>query len=369
MILLGIFLLGTMYGSSQSEYFPAVGDTLYFLVDRMPDNITINDHNRHSRWDISMAKAPYLRPVVPVNPGDAAGSSHFPDADYAMRMEDRTIHFYKKEGKELYMLGQYGFYIFQQYIPTIVRFDYPFIVNYPSAQYGQKWEYNSQAVVEFSVAELKPTFVSKLPVRADSVRIVMNIDRLTTRDAEGQLNYEIISDDVLRHFTIEQYQYQVLLRIGEKPWQDFSEYVNYEELFGPLVQYRYDFLTDKHGIPVASVWMNRQNGKPTRIKYWVRSYLHRFRRIDELTEPDIYAFPNPAIGYVNIELNNLRPGQYKIALYNFLAQEVFQMPVKVEADETVRIDITEFDKGPYLYALIDQYGRRIITKRLTIMKP
>ncbi|HLT94699.1 MAG TPA: T9SS type A sorting domain-containing protein, partial [Membranihabitans sp.] len=109
--------------------------------------------------------------------------------------------------------------------------------------------------------------------------------------------------------------------------------------------------------------------RPNRIKYWVRSYLNRFNRPVEHNDPDIYAYPNPAIGYVNIEMNNLKPGNYRVALFNFLAQEVYQIPVEVSSDETIRIDITEFEKGPYLYALIDQYGRRIITKRLTILKP
>ncbi len=362
-------MLFMRHGWSQAGYFPKQGDTLYFLVDRMPDNVSIADHSRHSRWDLSMAKAPYLRPVVPVHPGRAEGNSHFPQADYALKMEDRTIHYYKKEGKELYLLGQFGFYIYQQFVPAIVRFDYPFIVNYPSAHFGQKWEYSSRATVEFSVNELQPAFVSRLPVKADSIRVMINIDRMTTRDAEGQLKYEIIYDDVIRHFTKEVYNYRIWLRVGDKPWQDFSGYMDANALFGPSIQYRYDFLNNAFGIPVASVWVDSKNSKPVRVKYWVRSYLDRFQREDQLTEPDIYAFPNPAIGYVNIELNNLKPGRYKVALYNFLAQEVYQMPVVVSSDETVRIDITEFDKGPYLYALIDQYGRRIITKRLTILKP
>lgn len=362
-------MLFSRYGWSQAGYFPGVGDTLYFLVDRMPENVSINDNSRHSRWDLSMAKAPYLRPVIPVYPGASKGGLYFPEANYALKMEDRTIHYYKKEGKELYLLGQYGFHIYQQYVPAVVRFDYPFIVNYPSAHFGQKWEYSSKATVEFPASDLQPAFVSRLPVKADSIRVLINIDRETIRDAEGQLKYEIIYDDVIRYFTKEYYEYRILLRIGNKPWQDFTAYMDINALFGPSVQHRYDFLSDSYGIPVASVWVNSQNNKPVRIKYWVRSYLDRFQREDQLTEPDIYAFPNPAIGYVNLELNNLKPGKYKVALYNFLAQEIYQMPVEVSANETVRIDITEFDKGPYLYALIDQYGRRIITKRLTILKP
>lgn len=366
---MSVIILSARYGHGQSDYFPEVGDTLYYLVDRAPDNLEIDEYNRRSIWDISLANAPYLRPVIPLDPEMLEESENFPGTNYAIRMDDRTIHFYKREGKELYLLGQHGFYFYQQYVPVDIRFDYPFIVNYPSADYGQEWRYSSQATVEFPTSLLQPSIVSRLPVKADSIRLVLNIDRLSTQDGQGQLKYEIIIDDVTRHFTIEEYRYRTMLRVGDKPWQDFSAYIEADEAYGPLIRYRYDFFNDKYGIPVSSVWVNPYNRQPVLIKYWVRSYLNRFRKPDQLTEPDIYAFPNPAIGNVNIELSNLKPGQYSIALYNFLAQEVYKMPVEVNSNETVRIDITEFDKGPYLYALIDQFGRRIITKRLTILKP
>lgn len=353
----------------QAGYFPMEGDTMHFLVDRAPENISIDNTDRRSVWDISQAKAPYLRPVVPVDPESIGEGAHFPGANYALRMEDRTIHFYKSEGKELYMLGQYGFYIFNQYVPVPLRFDYPFIVNYPSAQNGQEWEYESQAMVQIPTSELQPGLLSKFPVKADSIRVVIEIDRRTIEDSDGLLRYEIITDEVTRHFTIEEYRYQTLLRVGNKPWQDFSAYINTGEAFGPAIRYRYDFFNVAYGIPVSSVWVNPFNRQPVQVRYWVRSYIDRFRKPDRLMEPDIYAFPNPAIGYVNIELSNLKPGKYRVGLFNFLAQEVYQMPVDIQSDETVRIDITEFDKGPYLYALIDEYGRRIITKRLTILKP
>lgn len=368
-VLVCIGLLLLCNGYSQKNYFPEPGDTLYYIVDRNPRDVSIDDENRHATWDISMAKAPFLRPVVPVDPKSVEGNLHFQEADYALKMEDQTIHFFKREGRELYMLGQYGFFIYKEFVPAVVKFDYPFIVNYPSAQHGQEWEYQSQATIEFSTSNLQPASISRLPVKADSVKVIMSIDRVTMRDAEGQLKYEIIYDDVTRHFTIEQYRYRVLLRVGEKPWQDFSGYVDAAELFGPVIRYRYDFLNEDFGVPVASVWVNPFSRKTGKVKYWVRSYLDRFKKADQGTDPDIYAFPNPAIGYVNIELNNLKPGRYKVALYNFLAQEIYQTPVEVNSDETVRINVTEYDKGPYLYALIDQYGRRIITKRLTILKP
>lgn len=356
-------------GWSQSGYFPAVGDSMYIMVDRIPENISIDQQGLHSTWDISLAKAPFLRPVIPVSPENEPTGKHFPESDYALRMYDQTIKYYKKEGKELYLLGQYGFIIGQQFVSALVKYDYPFLVNYPSAVHQQSWEYSSTATIQFPASELQPGSLEYLPVSADSIRIVMDLERRTKRDAEGTLKYEIIFDDVVRNFTIENYKYRMLLRVGDKPWQDFTRYVDMEDLFGPSLLYQYDFSNKNYGLPVATVTVNSMTRKPIMVKYWVRSYLDRFQRADQLMEPDIFAFPNPAIGYVNIELNNLKPGKYRIALYNFLAQQVFQMPVKVTTNETVRIDISEFDKGPYLYGLIDQYGRRILTKRLTIMTP
>lgn len=362
-------MLAGRYGYGQTGYFPEVGDTMYVLVDRAPEYLELDKYQQPPIWDISVVKAPYLRPVVPLNPDQIEESIHFQGSNYALRMEDRTIHFYKREGRELYLMGLYGFYIYDQYIPVPVLFDYPFIVNYPSAEYGQEWEYASQASIEFPTSLLQPSVLSQLPVKADSIRLVMDIDRRSTEDGQGLLKYEIITDEVTRHFTIEEYRYRTLLKVGNKPWQDFSTYVDSDKAYGPSLRYRYDFFIPSTGVPVSSVWVNPRTRQPDQLKYWVRSYLDRFNRPVQHTNPDIYAFPNPAIGYVNIELSNLKPGRYRIALFNFLAQEVYQMPVDLNSDETVRIDITKFDKGPYLYALIDEYGRRIITKRLTILKP
>ena len=368
-VLIALIVFAGRVGHGQTDYFPKIGDTLYMLVDRTPEPIELDKYQQPPIWDISAVKAPYLRPVVPINPDQIEESRYFPGSNYALRMEDRTIHFYKREGKELYLIGLYGFYIYEQYVPIPVLFNYPFIVNYPSADYGQEWEYASQATIEFSTSVLQPSVLSQLPVKADSIRLVMDVDRRSTEDGQGFLKYEIITDEVTRHFTVEEYRYRTLLKVGSKPWQDFSTYVDTDAAYGPSLRYRYDFFINQTGIPVSSVWVDPESRQPDLVKYWVRSYLDRFNRPAEQSNPDIYAFPNPAIGYVNIELSNLKPGQYRVALFNFLAQEVYQMPVDVNSDETVRIDISKFDKGPYLYALIDEYGRRLITKRLTILKP
>ncbi len=368
-VFIALIVLSGRYTYGQSNYFPPVGDTMYVLVDRAPEYFDLYRFQNQPIWDISSVKAPYLRAVVPVEVSGLSESMHFTGSNYALRMEDRTLHFYKREGRDLYMLGQYGMYIYDQYIPVPVRFNFPFLVNYPASESGHEWEYSSQATVQFPTSLLLPSNQSRLPVKADSIRLIVDIDRRTSEDGRGYLKYEIMSDEVIRHYTIEEYRFRTLLKVGSKPWQDFSTYIDINQAYGPPLRYRYDFFVEQWGVPVSSVWLDPHTRRPNRIKYWVRSYLNRFNRPVEHNDPDIYAYPNPAIGYVNIEMNNLKPGNYRVALFNFLAQEVYQIPVEVSSDETIRIDITEFEKGPYLYALIDQYGRRIITKRLTILKP
>lgn len=368
-VLIALIVLSGRYAIGQDNYFPEVGDTLYILVDRAPEYLDLDKYQHRPTWDISTVKAPYLRPIVPLNPTTTPHAEHFPGANYALHMDDRTIHFYKREGRELYLMGQFGMYIYDQFIPVPVRFNFPFIVNFPSGEHRQEWNYSSQAVVEFPTSLFLPVNMAKLPVKADSMRVIINMERRTTEDGQGFLKYEIITDEASRYYTIEEYGYRALLKVGNKPWQDFSTYIDKVEAFGSPLRYRYDFFIPDSGVPISTVWINPHTRQPDMVKYWVRAYLDRFNRPVQHTDPDIYAFPNPAIGYVHIELSNLKPGSYRIALFNFLAQEVFQMPVEVNSDETVRIDITEFDKGPYLYALIDQYGRRMITKRLTILKP
>jgi len=358
---------GKIYG--QEDYFPSVGDTLFFLVDRVPENILVSDRGSHSRWDISMAKAPFLRPVVPVHPADEEGGAYFPESNYALKSYDQTIKYFRKEGKELYLLGQYGFFVHDQFVPVVVEYDFPMLISDPGATRQQKWEYTSKAEVVFPTSLLHPEFKSLLPVAADSIRIQMTLSRVTRLDADGELKYQILFDDVDRYFTVEENDYNFQLKVGGKPWQDFTAYVDLTKLFGPATVHYYDFKGENSGISVAQVQIDPINKEVTNVKYWVRSYLERFQRVKDLTAADIFAFPNPAIGFVNIELNNLKPGHYNVVLYNFLAQEVYRLPVEVIANRTVQIDVSEFEKGPYLYGLVDSYGRRIMTKRLTILKP
>src|SRR5699024_7723050 len=128
---------GKIYG--QEDYFPSVGDTLFFLVDRVPENILVSDRGSHSRWDISMAKAPFLRPVVPVHPADEEGGAYFPESNYALKSYDQTIKYFRKEGKELYLLGQYGFFVHDQFVPVVVEYDFPMLISDPGATRQQKW--------------------------------------------------------------------------------------------------------------------------------------------------------------------------------------------------------------------------------------
>lgn len=355
--------------NGQTDYFPAVGDTMYFLVDQVPENIDVSDRGSFAHWDLSMARAPFLRPIVSVSPGDTPAGDQFPESNFALQIYDQTTEYYRKEGGELYFLGTHGFFINEQFVPVTLRYDYPLMVNDPSAGSQTEWEYESHAEITFPASMMEPGFRSLLPIAADSIRVKITLNRQTQRDAEGEIKYQILYDEAERFFSIEEYDYTFLLKMDQKPWQDFTQYVDLKKLFGEPVRYFYDFKGSASGIAVASVRLNPLTRSPKSVRYWVRSYLDRFQKASELTAPDIYAFPNPAIGFVNIELNNLKPGKYQVVLYNFLAQEVFRIPVDVISNETVQIDVSEFEKGPYLYALIDSYGRRIKTKRLTILKP
>src|SRR5690625_6179113 len=81
-IVLLLILASFKKGIGQEGYFPPVGDTMYFLVDRMPENVSVNDRGSHARWDISMAKAHFLMPVVAVNTAEVTGVDHLLATNY-----------------------------------------------------------------------------------------------------------------------------------------------------------------------------------------------------------------------------------------------------------------------------------------------
>ena len=90
---------------------------------------------------------------------------------------------------------------------------------------------------------------------------------------------------------------------------------------------------------------------------------------EEPNRPDIFAYPNPSYDVVRFQLSELVSGKYKLRIFNILGVPVKELDIDVdEPRKTISMDLSELQRGTYLYRLQDQNGRTIKTKRVALIK-
>lgn len=62
------------------------------------------------------------------------------------------------------------------------------------------------------------------------------------------------------------------------------------------------------------------------------------------------AFPNPSQNNINIEFDNNRKSKYKLIVYNYLGQTVFEKNI-VKDEKNISIDIKDFEDGIYSFVI------------------
>jgi hydrogenase maturation factor len=88
----------------------------------------------------------------------------------------------------------------------------------------------------------------------------------------------------------------------------------------------------------------------------------------ELGAANAYLYPNPSFGDIKLKIQDFTKGMYTFEVYNVIGKTLFSEAILINSDSV----ITEFrlnglSKGTYLYSIKDESGRRVQSKRLTIV--
>jgi hypothetical protein len=87
--------------------------------------------------------------------------------------------------------------------------------------------------------------------------------------------------------------------------------------------------------------------------------------INELPEEEITAWPNPASGHLNIEVNGNVDQQFKVSIYNSLGRKVFNSVVKSSSVQS--IELSKFETGIY-YILFYKRDHLISRDKFSVIK-
>ena len=138
----------------------------------------------------------------------------------------------------------------------------------------------------------------------------------------------------------------------------------------PLITYseHFRFVSSETGMLLADVEV-KDGVRPARVQFKTHPLVTRIFTA-EPSRPDIFAYPNPSFDVVRFQLSDLLYGRYKLKIFNILGVPVKEIDVDVDDPrKTITVDLSDLQRGNYLYRLQDAFGRTIKTKRIVLIQP
>ncbi len=89
-----------------------------------------------------------------------------------------------------------------------------------------------------------------------------------------------------------------------------------------------------------------------------------------ITDEQIYVFPNPNFGQINIKMIDMSAGDYLFDVYNIVGHKVWSKSMALDKDSNlIKFDLPTLEKGIYLYSVRSAEGVYLQSRRLVIVEP
>ncbi len=364
--------------------FPVIGDTLRTCTDATPSKTyKISDSGVNQTWDFSGLKQTTTTTIAIIKATDGANASSFPSATHIEKTVPTTAgtngaENYIRVGAKTYeRIGSgaggnnanpllNGIIIYK---PTAIERRAP--IKFLDNNFSK-----SALSVGFKASTLPDTLLKSLgPIAAnvDSIRVRITYDRTDFVDANGTIKIPGGTYNVLREKRTQYSDTHLDVKTSFLGWQDITGLLaGGGGLGGQLgkdttTTFLYYSNVAKELIAAFTV-NNLDNTVITRANFKYNKLILAINDFDT-PFPDVKAYPNPAIEDVTFEFNNLENKEYTLKIYNILGALVSKETFNATNTKSIKMDVSRFKKGTYLYAVSDSKGRLLISKRLIVVKP
>jgi hypothetical protein len=332
-------------------------DTLYYGKDYLPDHRLGTQGGPAQTWDFRYIKAPYAMSRRIIMAGERDGKI------YANLVNGiRTDAILEVSGKTCEIIQQLednpvcpGSRLTYNLTPTY----HPFF----NGVLGETKNYRGRMISVFAWPR-HMTCAWTPPQLPDTCRITLTISEEIVVDAEGTLYLPTEIAQVNRQSVVIKRAIRIETKTGLL-WRDITSLVPGVRLVTTQSYLR--FVTATSGLPLAEVELNAE-GDPLSIEFKTHPMVTRVFA-EEPTKPDIFAYPNPSYDVVRFQLSDLPDGKYQLKIFNILGVPVKDAQVDVDdRRETIALDLSDLQRGTYLFRLQDHRGRIIKTKRVVLIQ-
>ncbi len=356
-----------------SDYFPAIGDTLQYARAADISSRDLLDQDGADRiWDFGdrAIRIPIDRPVVELEADDV-----FPQADLKIEIGDRSAEYYRVTDTEFTLVGVLSASdIFPNFI---VRADVVPVrpVRRAPLSYNDVFTSNTENQVTISPDSIPTEILEGLPDEinaTDSIRLITTSDRRDTVDAYGTVLLNDRSYEVLREVSTE----TITTRI------EVLTFLGYQDVTGLLQTALPDSVARFLGPQTPTVSYTYWN--PDNKEYIVRAetaeatgevFELSFKRTEITNSTDgpfttqarISVYPNPANHLATFQIDGIQNGRYELLLVNMLGRTVASRSFLPAGNPTrLELQVGHLPRGLYLYSLRNERGRTVATKRLLV---
>lgn len=359
--------------------FPKAGDTLRFATDNSPASTLLiaTAPGPNQTWDLTALKQVQTSEVIyrPATEGSKAAS--YPGADlmspgangetyYNVVINSPTKGRWENLG---FTSTQSAFFN----LPVTAKYLSPVAERRAPLPFFDVYQQNTKFVLPFAGSELPPELLSQLPVKPDSIRFSLNLSRLEVMDAWGTCRIPGGNYPVMRMKRTDYTQATIEVKIAFAGWIDVSAFAGglgggLGNLTRPDTTVTYRFYSDNAKEEIAVATMNNDLSSVASVRYKYNKVV----AAEEAETPgnaNIQAYPNPAVEKVRFECTNLPNGQYTLKIYNIIGKVVWRQNYNMSGNYSIPLNLDKFNKGTYLYSLVDSKGHAVGTKRLVILKP
>jgi type IX secretion system substrate protein len=371
-----LFSLVTICVSAQitvtNTTFPVAGDTLKTVFDGMPVNIDINPAGGtiDGVWNFGNLQG-MLRETVFRSASEGTAADEFPGANLVTSFGVAGENYYKTTDNTFSLIGYQGPDPANLGLNLSVHINPPLVEKKAPLNFTDSYSDEGAVLVPIAASDIPGGLLDSFPIAPDSIRIRIAIERSGFVEGWGNLTIPGGSYDVLREKRVELTETRLDVKIGTGPfavWLDVTDVVGLDFLGGDTTT-TYNFYDENAKEAIAIVTVdNIDNDQVLFVEYKYNDVMTNVRYVNN-GKPDILAYPNPAMEDIRLEFMNLNSGDYSVKIYNILGVEVWKNQYTVNGNRIVRIDVSNFRKGTYLYSLVNENGKTISTKRLIVMRP
>ena len=331
--------------------------------------MTLGTTGGPQNWDFTTLQSPFSKPQVFRLAKVGRVARLFKEATLmtALPLAEGEAY-YRRTKTALNLVGTYGEDFIGIDLPLALKYRPALPLRKAPLKYQQSNMDQAEASVAFAADDVGPSYLDDLPISPDSFRVRLSLDRQELVDAYGTVQLPSGKFSVLRLRRVDRYNVRLDAKLPFVDWKDVTELLPDNQYLGERTDLSYHFLSEEQKTPIAIVEADAQTETMQRVFFW-QPKEKAASSSQFFTAPGLYAYPNPAILEVRFDFKNLNPDFYEIRMFNILGVEVWSENFWVPGNRTVKVDLTPFSKGTYLYSIVDSEGKTLSTKRLVIVRP